>query len=658
MRLLISLLLVCGGAHATRIPSFSVVSGEPGAWPEILSCIGLEAQPAAQARILIARAGSAATEQWPERVEQGAILILEGPSELASQLGFRPSRQNVRVVSLVDEHRPALSIVWQKALDLPVFTVPDGARVFARERWSGAPLTAGLRRGRGAVLWLAASPGDHGYERFPYLLAALRDLGLDPPFRSARLWAFFDEAYRTRVDLEYFAARWRKAGISALHVAAWRYFEPDTGRDAYLRRLIEICHREGILIYAWLELPHVSQQFWAGHPEWREKTALLQDAELDWRKLMNLTNRDCFRAVSSGVSGLIRRFDWDGVNLAELYFESLEGIGNPARFTPMNPDVRAAFRARHGFDPIQLFSTRADPASRRKFLDFRAELARKMQEEWMAVLESSRREKPDLDLVLTHIDDRLDPEMRNAIGADAARVLPLLNRHSFTFLIEEPATLWHLRPQRYADLAGRYAALTTHRRRLAIDLNIVERYQDVYPTKQQVGIELFQLIHEAGSHFHRVALYFENSLAPPDLDFLPAAAAAVNRAEQRGESITIDTEHGTGLLWKGAALVDGQPWPASDDETVWLPAGRHSLAPGPALDGPRLLRLNGELLSALALTPTSLEFQYDSPARAIAVLDRPASRIRVDGRDRVLAQAGPSTILLPHGRHTITIFTE
>ena len=34
------------------------------------------------------------------------------------------------------------------------------------------------------------------------------------------------------------------------------------------------------------------------------------------------------------------------MNLAELYFESLEGHENPARLTPMNADVRAEFRAR------------------------------------------------------------------------------------------------------------------------------------------------------------------------------------------------------------------------------------------------------------------------------------------------------------------------
>ena len=104
--------------------------------------------------------------------------------------------------------------------------------------------------------------------------------------------------------------------------------------DEYLRRLIEACHRKAILVYVWLELPHVSEKFWDEHPEWREKTAILQDAQLDWRKLMNLNNPDCFAAVSEGVKQLIGRFDWDGVNLAELYFESLEGAAIPRASRP------------------------------------------------------------------------------------------------------------------------------------------------------------------------------------------------------------------------------------------------------------------------------------------------------------------------------------
>jgi hypothetical protein len=658
MRFLISALLLAAFAHAADLPYFCVLSDDPGAWPDILSSIGLQRQPAGLAHIFVARTGTSASAEWNARVDKGAILILEGESSLAEMFGFRRGTGNVRVNSLTDVHRPKLPIVWEKGLELPVFTLPEGARIFARERWSGAPMTAGFHRGQGAVLWVAVPPGERGYERFPYLLQALSDLGMETPFRSSRLWAFFDSAYRSRVDLGYFAARWRKSGIAALHVAAWHFFEPDAERDRYLAQLIEACHREGILVYAWLELPHVSEKFWEEHPEWREKTAVQQDAQLDWRKLMNLTNRDCFRAVSAGVRQLTMRFDWDGVNLAELYFESLEGMGNAARFTPMNADVREQFRRRSGFDPLELFGSRKDAAATRAFLDFRSELAGAMQQEWIQEIETVRKEKPYLDLVLTHVDDRFDAGMRDAIGADAARALPLLDSHSFTFLIEDPATVWHLGAQRYQSIAERYRPLTPHREKLAIDLNIVDRYQNVYPTKQQTGTELFQLVHSAAANFQRVALYFENSLLAPDLELLPAAAAAVTRVERMGPKTVVDSVAGVGVPWKGTAAVDGEPWPAVDGETVWLPAGPHSIEPARALAGPRLVRLNADLKGARAAGPGGVEFSYQSSARAIAILDREPAGVEIDGIAEALRLAGPKSVLLPRGQHVVTIRTK
>jgi len=654
-----SLLLLAGaGLHAAALPYFSILSDDAGSWPNILSSIGLERQPASKAHIFVARAGAPASAEWPARVEQGAILILEGESSLAEMFGFKRGKDSVRVSSLSDVHNPKLPIVWEKSVELPVFTIPAGAEVFARERWNGVPLSAGVRRGAGAVLWIAAPPGDRGYERFPYLLAALCDLGMDPPFRSSRLWAFFDSAYRSRVDLDYFAARWRRSGIAALQVAAWHFYDRDPDGDAYLKKLIAACHREGIQVYAWLELPHVSEKFWADHPEWREKTALQQDAQLDWRKLMNLTNRDCFRAVSAGVRELIARFDWDGVNLAELYFESLEGIGNPSRFTPMNDDVRALFRQQSGFDPSELFGARKDDASRKEFLDFRAHLARKMQEEWLAVLETVRRDKPQLDLVLTHVDDRFDTGMRDAIGADAARVLPLLNSHNFTFLIEDPATVWNLGAQRYQTIAERYRPLTPRAEKLAIDLNIVDRYQNVYPTKQQTGTELFELVHQAAANFQRVALYFENSLLAPDLNLLPASAAKVTRIDRVGSKTVVESANGFGLPWKGPAIVDDLPWPVSDGETLWLPAGAHAVEGGRDGAGLHVLRLNAELRDARHVGSNSVEFSYESAARAIVILDRRPSKLTLDGAEERLDLAGPNTILLPRGQHVVTITSE
>lgn len=363
IRALAGAAILAAGATAGPTFSYHIVGEHSGPWPDILSSIGLVSSPTGLSSVFVVRGISAlSAAQWLSRVEQGAFVIVEGDSALASTLGFRATARRAAVRGIEDAHAPKLSIVWEHPLELPVYEIPQNARVFTKERWSGAPLAAGFRKGSGGVLWIAVSPGERGHERFPYLAQALADLGFEAPFRSGRLWAFFDSSYRSRVDLDYFAERWRKAGIAALHVAAWHYYDADPERDAYLRRLIEACHKRAILVYAWLELPHVSDKFWNDHPEWREKTALLQDAQLDWRKLMNLSNPAASKAIAEGIRSLIGRFDWDGVNLAELYFESLEGYLNPARFTPMNDDVRREFRSSHGFDPIELF----DPASPRR----------------------------------------------------------------------------------------------------------------------------------------------------------------------------------------------------------------------------------------------------------------------------------------------------
>src|SRR5690349_21696865 len=80
--------------------------------------------------------------------------------------------------------------------------------------------------------------------------------------------------------------------------------------------------------------------FWDQHPEWREKTALGTDAHVDWRFLMNLQNPHCLKAVLADAKGLLSAYDWDGVDIGELTFDSLQGPDNPGAFTPFNAQAR------------------------------------------------------------------------------------------------------------------------------------------------------------------------------------------------------------------------------------------------------------------------------------------------------------------------------
>ncbi len=234
------------------------VVSSSGPWAAILSSAGHAPAAQSAADIYVAPPNAPASPDWQTRAMNGAAVILEGSSPLAASFGFTATAETVSTVHIVDEHNPTLPIVWNKAIEIPRYEIPASAHIFAKERWTGAPVIAGYHLGAGAVLWIAASPGPIGYERFPYLMQALSDLGFEPSFRAARLWAFFDYSYRTRADPDYLAERWRAAGISAIHAASWHFYDADPARDEYLHQLIEACHRHGILVYAWVELPHVS----------------------------------------------------------------------------------------------------------------------------------------------------------------------------------------------------------------------------------------------------------------------------------------------------------------------------------------------------------------------------------------------------------------
>jgi hypothetical protein len=627
----------------------------------------MEAASPADAQILVT------TEVDWAKVRPGVIVVLEGAGPAAAQAGIARKGAPVVVRRIIDIHAPDVEIVWERAQVVPAVTLDPDYRVFAKDRWSGTPVMAGRVTPQGAVLWLATSPAAQGIEHFPYILQALTDLGLTFPAKSTSLWAFFDSSYRSRADLNYLAARWRRSGVAALHVAAWHNMEPDTDRDAFLRGLIAACHRNAILVYAWVELPHVSDQFWTDHPEWREKTAAGQDAQLDWRKLMNLQNPACRKGVASGFDRLLERFDWDGVNLAELYFESLEGAANPARFTPMNEDVRRMFQSSAGFDPRLLFDPASEyaasraPAGLRRFLDFRCQLATDMQVYWMDFASQKRAKKPWLDIVLTHIDDRFDEGIRDSLGADVARALPMAQTRRIRVLVEDPAPLWNLGAERYTKLAGKYAELNTRPTDLAVDINVVDRYQDVYPTKKQTGAELVELVHAAAASFDRVALYFESSIEKQDLALLPVAASLAKVRQPAGHitdgamdgAIDVESPQPSRVTWSGPVELDGQPWPIEDKTSVLVPAGKHKLRPGVSIPPVHVTDFNGDIGMA-RIEPGSILLAYQSQTRAIATIDAAVSSVEVDGNAfwRAAGAEPQFFFVLPQGQHVVTFRFE
>src|SRR4029077_14529289 len=132
---------------------------------------------------------------------------------------------------------------------------------------------------------------------------------------------------------------------------------------------------------------------------------------------------------------------------------------------------------------------------------------------------------------------------------------------------------------------------------------------------------------------------------------LSAASVTVRSAERSGGKVSVDCPPGFGLRCDGPVSVDGAPWPVRNQNTVWLPVGKHTVEPASSDTPFRIVGFNGTLLQA-RWTGSAAEFEYQSDSRAAALLDRVPGSVRVDGKDATLIPAGDhTTVLLPRGRH-------
>ena len=155
---------------------FQVVGQNPGAWPDALSCAGF--QTGGTPSIIVLRDAAGPAPQWIERLEGGAILILEGES--ATGVGPRlpgDSEARPRAKHRGSAHTKAEASSGSRPTEAPVFRRRPKLRCSRASDGTAPPLVAGMRRGKGAVLWVATGPGTRGYDRYPYLLQALSDLG-------------------------------------------------------------------------------------------------------------------------------------------------------------------------------------------------------------------------------------------------------------------------------------------------------------------------------------------------------------------------------------------------------------------------------------------------------------------------------------------------
>ena len=421
-------------------------------------------------------------------VNSGSSILFDGVSKINEALHIAVQKKSVPVTRIRDLQFPREVLYWTGPVDVqPIDTTQNNFHQLCIDDTTKLPIAVSGTYGKGKFIFLSPlfdPVTEKGYTRFPFLTETLSNI-FDVKVLAERksVEMFFDPGMRDgSISIKDLVKLWRKRDIKRIFAAGW-YF--DYGYD--YETLINSCHANGILVYCWLETPMISKGFWDKHPEWREKTAYLKDAYIDWRYLMNLANDDCRKEVFNIEDKLLMSYDWDGVNLAELYFEpSPVGPELPENFTPMNDLVRTEFKSASGFDPVSLFDThsphywKTNRDDWKAFATYRKNLCYRLKQQFLDFLTTLEKRKNDFEVMLTVIDVSMTPELSDNIGEDTQNALSLYNNYNITMQIEDPSNCWGLTPERYNKLGLSYRKYIKDKNRLVFDCNVVNAHEQGY----------------------------------------------------------------------------------------------------------------------------------------------------------------------------------
>jgi len=615
-----------------------------------------------------------------DHVKAGGKVILDGKTELSQKLGIQFEGRNLPVDFARDVNFPDVSLEWKPTAYFPKFTPPKGYQQLFVDLESHSPLGLVNRLGKGDYLFLGPlfDPNSRlGTNRYPYLFHTLRtNFNLRPLARRTQLEVYFDPGLRAGVSLERLVRSWRSFGVKIVYAAAWAasYRQWDFNYEYF----IDLCHKNGILVYAWFELPYINEKFWDKHPQWREKTATGADGHVGWRLLMNLSNQDCRRAAFGYVRDLLLQLPWDGVNIAELNYDTDHGPLNPAKYVPMNEDVRRAFQTKARFDPLQLFDVgstyfwKRNPIAFEQFCQFRSQMITSWHREILELLTPICL-KRDLELVITMLDSLHSQTLRRDTGMDSEQILSLMEKYPFTLQVEDPAEFWTQSPDRYSEFVKTYLKRVKNRKRLVFDLNVIPKRivkSSQLPTDLQTGTEFAQMLYHASQASGRVAVYAESTLTPQDFEVMATILAHHSTVSVNRDHIEVETPNTVQVKvdLAGNYRLNGQVWPFEDAGQILVPPGRHVFIkeqPRFRLVNLSNLRLrlgtfSAELLDG-GLTQRGLHVEYAASTRAIALLNKRPYRVFVDGQEfeaEAIYSQGDWSLLLPSGSHQVEIFAN
>jgi hypothetical protein len=372
-------------------------------------------------------------------------------------------------------------------------------------------------------------------------------------------------------------------------------------------------------------------------------------------------------------------FDWDGVDLAELYFESGRGFEEPKLFTPGHPSARLELKRNYGIDLKAAFDSlspsywKTNAAVKETIVNYRVQKVKSIYETLLGAFLEITKTKPGFQIIVTALDNFGTPLLREQFGIDMHSILELQKRLGFTLQVEDPESKWSGDPRRYIDIGKQYGKLVDSSK-LMLDLNILSfRKKDAsipFPTLIQTGTESFHLIRAASLGAPRLTIYSEASVNPQDLSSFSNALSSEVHYHFTEAGISADAPYPFVLrLPKEITeiIVDGAALPPFRDNRYMIPAGEHSIVIQPQTASTfsahelqtRIMSSTGDIKS-VNYGLRDVTIAYVSNQRMLISLSNMPTTVMVDGAPldfTVMRGNDCYSIFLPNGTHKVNIIT-
>jgi uncharacterized protein YdaL len=622
-------------------------------------------------------------ERVKKFVKDGGYLITDSKNPLASHLGVKFGKSVLDMKRVRDALFPEELLNWGTSEAVYSIIADQSDKIICTDDMNRHPVGIARKHGKGMFIVINSQfdpVTGGGYARFPYLVEWLKTyFHIYPILRRDFIEVYFDPGLRKGLSIESLVKQWSELGIRVVHAAGWHEY-PKYTYD--YDRLIRLCHAYGIVVYAWLEPPQISKKFYDEHPEWREKNYEGEDVRYDWRYPVALTDANCLSTATEWMRTFLSSHDWDGVNIAEIYFGGIDAPEDHQYLTPFHPSGRKMFKHQFGFDPVQLFQRvsshyyKTSPKDWHKFIEFRVGLVTQLTEEFLKVASDVFNHKPGTQIILTILDQKTQPDLRRKIGIDVDQILLLRKKVKFAIQVEDPEAYWNKDPRRYLEIGEQYKKLLgSEAANLLIDLNILSFRKDYtgnFPTLTPSGIESYLLVNSAASTATRMTIYSEATIQPQDLANFPfALAAPISHIEMTSDGYRVKADYPI-TLYLGENIkrisLDGRSIYPYRKGYFRIPAGEHTVSI--KKEGfyvfendtvrSHLVAASCSILSE-HISQRGVEFTYDSPMRCAVSFDKLPDAVFIDGQKMSFnfeKEEHNYGVLLPSGVHKVDVVLQ